>query len=509
MGFMNALFGGGTKLELKLDAAEVPAGGQLSGQITVQGGKKPLTVTSLFVRLLLVSVKTKEGSSIPDIDTRLLVDSVIATNDPLPPGELKKYSFRFPIPTGLLPSDHSTSYTVMAQADIPGVADPKADTKLKVVEGRGDGVVTVEAIYARYPDLRSAEPDEQVMALCNLSGDCYSEREQLIAAEPLLRELMRESRSPAVRREAFSTWANLVDNQVTKEHLAFLAQVAESATDDERLFREVITAAAKFAEEGARPMVESLTRHPDPSMRLHLAQQLRFSAARRFKGKREIIDAMAQDPDSRVRAAAVEAWTEWRDDPNLIRYVVGLADSDPSPEVQSAVMSVVALAHNYGGGTLALDVFERHLQNPHAEVRKTIAESLQWLPESEIVRIQGLVALLLGDKSGEVRESMAFQLQNLSELKQLRPLAEGCFLRDPSEDVRKDAFVGLCALSDPEGACRLCEQALASQPSDTMLWGVLGGLRHHREAPCAQQLLAQLAAGSSCVASAARDELSR
>jgi hypothetical protein len=349
MGLMNALFGGGTKLELKLDAGEVPAGGQLSGQITVQGGKKPLTVTSLFVRLLLVSVKTKEGSAVPDIDTRLLVDSTIASNDPLPPGEVKKYSFRFPVPTGLEPSGLSTSYTVMAQADIPGVADPKADTKLKIVEGRGDGLLTVDAICERFPGLRSADEDELTSALNSLHNACYSERENLLAAEPLLREVIRQSVFADVRREAFEAWANLVDNQVKKEHLAFLAETAKDCTEP-KFFREVIKAAAKFAEEGARPMVESLARHPDAEIRLHMVNGLRFDAAHRFPGKREIIDGLARDPDSRVRAAAVEAWAEWRDDPPLMRAVAALADTDPTPEVQVAVMSVMALVHNYGGG---------------------------------------------------------------------------------------------------------------------------------------------------------------
>lgn len=507
MGLMNALFGGGTKLELKLDGGEVPAGGQLSGQITVQGGKKPLKITSLFVRLLLVSVKSKEGSAVPDIDTRLLVDSTIATNDPLPPGEVKKYAFRFPVPTGLEPSGLSTSYTVIAQADIPGVADPKADTKLKIVEGRGDGLLTVDAVCQRFPGLRSGDPDELGSALNDLHNACYSERENLIAAEPVLREHVRLSPSLDVRREAFEAWANLVDNQVNREHLAFLAEVAKECSEP-KFMRAVIKAAAKFAEEGARPMVESLAMSSDPEIRLHLVNALRFDAAERFPGKRAIIDGLARDPDSRVRAGAVEAWAEWRDDPALMRAVAALADTDPTPEVQSAVMSVLALVHNYGAGSLALDVYERHAGSPHAAVRKEIAESLHWLPESEVKRIYGLVERLLGDASGEVREAMAFQLWNLSELKQLRVLAQRSFENDPSEDVRKRALAGLCALMDAPEAARFCQQIMANNPSRLMLWGLVSGMRRHRESPEGQQFFAQLAeSGPEDVARAARDEL--
>ncbi len=504
MGFMNALFGGGTKLELKLDSGEIPAGGQLSGQITVQGGKKPLTINSLFVRLLLVSVKSKEGSSVPDVDTRLLVNSTIATNEDLPPGELKTFSFRFPVPTGLEPSALATSYTVMAQADIPGVADPSATAKLKIVEGRGDDVLTLDGIRARYPNLESTDTREQVFALSALACDCYSEREKLIAAEPLLVGLVKRSSSPKVRREALSTWANLVDDQVRKEHLAFLQELSASSEDPD-FFREVVTAAAKFAEEGALPMVRQLIHHSDPEVRVHLTQQLRFNSAKKFKAKRELIDELAKDPDSRVRAAAIEAWAaDWRSDPALMRHVAGLCESDPLPEIQAAVISALALCHNYGNGTLGLEVFEKQLGNPSAEVRKAIAEHLHWLPETEVVRTQAMVERLLFDPSGEVREAMAFQLQNLSELKSLIPLAQKSFETDPSESVRGQALTGLCALLDPASAAALCEKVLASNPPSSFLWGVLSGMRNHREAVEAKRVLAQLAAGNTEVAESAR-----
>jgi hypothetical protein len=48
---------------------------------------------------------------------------------------------------------------------------------------------------------------------------------------------------------------------------------------------------------------------------------------------------------------------------------------------------------------------------------------------------------------------------------------------------------------------------LASNPSNRMLWGVLGGLREHRELPQAQAMLQQLANSGTDVASAAREEL--
>lgn len=506
MGLLGALFGGGTKLELKLDAEAVPAGGQLSGQIIVHGGKKPLKIDSLFVRLLLVSVVSKEGQSIPEIDLKLLVDSVIATKEDLPPGAAKRYSFRFPVPTGLAPSANGVSYTVLAQADIPGVVDPKQEAKLKIIESRGSGMLTLQQIYDRYPGLNSTDKRELANALSDLDCACYSERELLLAAEPRLVELVRSAGDGAVRRAAFSAWANLVDNQVKKHHLSFLAEVSAQSNSSE-FFLEVIKAAAKFAEEGALPMVQDLAKSADPEIRLRITEQLRFSAADRFPGKRELLLSLAMDPEARVRAAAIEALSEWRDDVELMRWIASVADHDTSELVQAACISALSLSHHYGGSALTLDVYERQVRNPSELVRKTIAESIHWLSESDIARIYPLVAALLADSSGEVRSAMGFQFHNLSDMRQLAPLGLQVLERDPSEEVRSQTLGGVTSLLEPAQAIPLLEKYLRSAPSERMLWGVLSGLRNHREVPQARALLAELGRGSTGVAHAARDAL--
>lgn len=506
MGLLNALFGGGTKLALKLDAQEVPAGGQLSGQVTVLGGKKPLKIGKVFVRLLLVSTKTKPDQAVPEVDVQLLVDSVIATNDELPPGVEKRYSFRFPVPTGLEPSALSTSYSVLAQADIPGVADPKEDVTLKIVASRGSDLLTLDQLKERYPGLDGEDEDDLSNALNSLDCDCYSEREQLVAAEALLVELIRRHGTSEVGRAALSAWSNLVDGRVKKEHLAFLQELL-SMTGDRRFFDEVVEAAARFAEEGALPIVQGLARHADPAIREEMAKQLRFSAADRFPGKRELLESMLADPSGDVRAAAVSALSEWREDSGLMKHFAAMMETDPSTEVKVAIVSSLALAHNYGNGTLGLDLYERHIANPDDAVRKELASSLHWLPETDVARIGLLVQKLASDPSGEVRRTMAFQFHNLEDMKQLIPIGLWMLKNDPSEQVRKEALGGVGAMMDPEAALDLAEPYLAGQPSDQILWGVLDVARHHREHPRARAVLQRLASSGTSCADAAKDML--
>ena len=47
MGLLSKMFGGGTEVEVHLDATQVPVGGILSGRATVRGGKKDLQLTAL------------------------------------------------------------------------------------------------------------------------------------------------------------------------------------------------------------------------------------------------------------------------------------------------------------------------------------------------------------------------------------------------------------------------------------------------------------------------------
>ena len=299
MGLLDKMFGGGTGVELQLDATEVPVGGLLGGRITVRGGKKDLQLTSLNVRLLYVCVTAKEGSAIPDIDTRILLDNALTANQPLPAGAEQTYDFRFAIPQGTNPTAHNVSYRVTAVADIPSVKDPSSSVELKVIEG-GD-LASLDEIYSRWPAFRGGATRPLVDALWDFRNACYSEKETLLVAEPLLAGLIRTG-APEVRGPALEAWANLLDGQVRREHLRVLQDLV-GADLDESMTKKVVEAAAKFADEGALEFVQGYARHHNPEIRRELAQALRFAASDRFKGKKELLIAMAPDPDAGVREA--------------------------------------------------------------------------------------------------------------------------------------------------------------------------------------------------------------
>jgi HEAT repeat protein len=511
MGLLDSMFGGGTKLSMVLDTPQSSAGGVVGGKVHLQGGKKPLKLTELTVKLLFVSVHSREGQSLPDVKTEVLLTQTLAAGEDLPPEQGKTFAFRFTVPHGTETSAHNVSYTVMASADIPGVKDPSDSKELRVVDATEDEfrLLPIEEIFSRWPGLRAQHEQQVEDALNDLFIACYSEGSQLMEVEPFLSHLMRQS-TVRVRRAALTAWANLVDNRVKPEHLQTLYGVANLPGLDQETFDQVIVAACKFAEEGAFQLVQQLAQAQDPHIRKEVASGLRFHAADKFAGKRELLIGLAQDPDPGVRAAAIGGMSSFRDDAQLMHGVANQADRDPSPEVQAACISTLSLAHHYGFLELTLAVYDKHVANPNRVVKKEIAESLHWLPKEQIQRIWGLAQRLVQDPDEEVRRAMAFQFCNLSELPQLLPLAQQAAQNDPSPEVRYEAIGSMSALMKPEQVVGLYGQLLAQDPSEDMAWAVLNGARRHDEHPLGKKLLLQLQQSSyGGVAEAARDALTR
>jgi HEAT repeat protein len=507
MGLLDKMFGGGTGVEVALDATQVPVGGVLSGRAIVRGGNKDLQLTDLKVRLLYVSVQSKEDSPMPDIDTRILIDNTIASNQPLPAGSAQEYSFQLPIPAGTEASAHNVSYKVMVVADIPKVKDPSATADLQVVEASagGEAMASLDQIYSRWPALRGAEEGPMRDALWDFRNACYSEREQLIIAEPILAGLIRQSTGD-VRQAALEAWANLLDGQVRREHLVILQELVGSDLDA-RMTREVIEAAAKFADEGALGMVQGYAQHPAPDVRKQLADALRFAAADKFPGKRELLLSMAGDPDAGVRAAVYGAFSDYREDPQIIQLCAQQIENDPSPDVQAAIIGTICFGHHHGMGELTLQIYERHLQNPHEMVRKQITEEVHWLPTEQIQRIGGIVQALLNDGSEEVRRSMAWQFRNLDDMPQLAPLLRHAIENDPSPRVRKDGLGALTSVVPAAEAVAYYQMRMQNEPTEDVFWAALDGVRFRKEPEC-KAMVQQLAGCQFAkVASAARDAL--
>jgi HEAT repeat protein len=510
MGLFDAMFGGGTKLELFLDTTTASPGGVVGGRVVLTGGQKPLRLTDLSVRLMFVSVTTRPGESLPNIDAREVARQVVAANGNVPPMAPQTFAFRVTVPSDLPPSAHNISFQVIAVADIPGVKDPSASVDLKVVVASKDANrrLPYEAVMERFPDLQSNDEEAIVEALRQLFVACYSEGGQLLEIEPVVLRHLHNG-SARVRRAALEAWANLVDNRVQPHHLQTLYQVANTPGLDDETFEQVIIAATKFAEEGALPLVQALAQDPRSDVRKRVAQNLRFNAAEKFNGKRELLVTLAQDAAPEVRKAAVSALSGYNDDQQIAYWVAGISDSDPSADVRAECMSTLALAHYHGMLDLTLAVYEKHVQSPDADVRGEIARNLQYQPAPAFQRIWGIAQRLAADPDEDVRRALAFGFCNMQKLPQLLPIAQHMATNDPSPEVRREALTGMSGLLQPAQAAALYAPLVAQATTEQDLWPIVSGLRQHSDNKDVKRLLSQI---GQCpfpsVADAARDALS-
>jgi len=509
MGLLDSMFGGGTNLTLALDRPTGSPGGVIGGAITLTGGKKPMKLSALKAHLIYVSVHSNDQGGLPDIQTRVVGEQTVAAGIDLMPGSSHAFTFRITLPYDTLPSAHNVTYRVQAVADIPGVKDPSAEVDLKVVDADRDAhrTIPLQEIYALFPGLQSPDPAQLCRAMNDLFLECYSHGGQYMEAEPLLAHHMRTG-SVEVRRQALQAWANLVDNRVQPQHLQSLYAVANIPGLDQDTFDEVVRSACKFAEEGAFAMVQQLATYADPHVRRVTAESLRFHAASRFQGKRELLIQMIRDADAQVRAAAIMAFGDFRDDQQVMYGVANQIDTDPSPEVQAACIGTLSLAHHHGLGELTLAVYEKHVTNPNERVRQEIAENIHWQPEAAAQRIWGIAQRLLSDVSESVRRAMAFQFCNMERFPQLLPLIQHAAENDPSAEVRREALRGMARISPPQQLIAYYQQKLNQNPDTETLWAIIGGLRDHNTTREAKGLLTRLGQHpDQHIANAARDAM--
>ncbi len=495
MGLLDALFGGGTKLDLKLDATQIPEGGMLGGTISLSGGKKPLKLTSLKVKLMYVKVSTKPGQSMPTIDLQMLLDNAVISNVDLAPASLNKFSFSFTVPKG---TDPKGSYQVLAVADIPGVKDPSASMELKVLPAqetnflgfaKGGAALSADEMFKRFPDLQSANDDKLTSALRDVLYASYDPDDNLLAAEPLLARHMREG-SNAVRAAALEAWGNILNNRARKEHIVTLVAMARDASLSKDVMRQVVVAAAKFAEEGAWDLVVELAAHKDPTVREETASQLYFNADKSLKGRKDLLQKLTTDDNAGVRRAAWRAMTDFNTDKAVVEKLVVATNSDPSPDVVEACLSAITFAHHHGMRDQVFTTFLAHTKNPHTSVRRELAQCLHWLPEDP--RLAQIVSALLADNSTEVRKAMAWQGCNMTEHKELKELFLRAAVDDKDEEVRGDAIAGLDRLMPLGDLVTFCRQRLASEVAVAIHDGVLNALRDHVAEPPARALVEEL-----------------
>jgi HEAT repeat protein len=510
MGFLDSMLGGGTSLTIALDAPTASPGSVVSGRVDLGGGKKPLVLNELAVRFLYVKVETKPGQTLPDIDARELSRQVVAAAGQIAPGSHQQFAFRLTVPLDLPPTAHNVSFQVVAVADIPGVKDPSAKADVKIVPASKDATrrLPLAEVLARFPDLQSRDDGALVEALRALHVACYGEAGELLEVEPLVGRLMFE-RTGDVRARAIEAWGNLVDKHVQPQHLQALYALANTPGLDQDAFEQIVVAATKLADDGALPLVQQLAAHPEAGVREKVASNLRFNAAEKFAGKRELVGQLVQDASPEVRKAAVGAMTAFRDDQQLMYWVANLSDTDPDGGVRAECIATLSLLHHHGMGELSLTVYEKHLADPDAEVRKSISRNLSWMPAAAIQRVWGIVQRLASDQEEEVRRALAWEFTNMEKPPQLLPIAQHMAQKDPSAEVRRDALGSMAAMMPAHQAASFYGGLLAQASNEQDLWPVLNGLRHHREDRDVKRLLSQL---GQCpfenVANAARDALS-
>jgi hypothetical protein len=337
-------------LELVLNAKQLPKQGRFSGRVTVRGGDRPLKLAMLEVRLLQVSVHFPEGLASTRVELASLLDTALVRKVDLPPAEWVRYDFRIALPPGTKASTHTASYKVQARAEIAGVQHLSEALDLTVVERKtGGDALTLEAILARWPALRGNAPEPLFEALDDFRAECYSEREYLLAAEPVLLRLLRHSESEVARR-AFFAWSALMDGQLNEERVRRIEQVASSPGVPAELLQEFVLGAARFAGQGMLGFVQRLARHEKTWVRRTLADHLRADGPRHHQGKREVLLKLAEDPEAEVRAAAVAALWEFRGEAYVVHLVTRMMTEDEAAAIREQCVEFLVRARSQGTG---------------------------------------------------------------------------------------------------------------------------------------------------------------
>lgn len=476
--FVKSMFGGGAKLEVRLDATEVPVGGILSGQAILTGASKPYPVTSVKVRLYYVAVEAQDDSPVPKIDMRALLDQTLAADDHIGAKEEKTYSFNLQIPRGTQPSAHNVSYECHVLADIPGIKDASGKAKLKVVESGEAGAVDVDDLYARWPALRGSQERPLVDALNDMRYT-HSEDEaenDLFVAEPVLARLLREGKTEEVRRAALDTWSTVVGERATKQHVQTLREFMARGDLDEWTLREAIEAAAKFARAGGLEVLGEFAGHDSPEIRKQVAFAIGLHGGE-SKHARQVLERLAGDPDAGVRAEVFERLGSWGEDAAVLQRIADQAARDPSPDVQQGCIKGLSSAFWRDHAEIAIPAYEHLSHSEHAEVRKTLA---YWTASNAgHAPLRGVVERLLADADEDVRHEIAYYLVNADEaarapfLPRLRHLADA----DPSDHVRQAAIATLGSWLPKPEVVQYYRGLMAGSPREKILRGIVHGIK--------------------------------
>jgi hypothetical protein len=301
----------------------------------------------------------------------------------------------------------------------------------------------------------------------------------------------------------------VLNNRARPEHIKTLEALAADPALTERELFALTEVAAKFAEEGALPVVQRLAKHPAAPVRAQLATHLYLNADKKLKERKTLLLELSNDAAPEVRAAALRAFGDfYTSDKSMVQRVADALAKDAAPEVKAAALQTISWAAHYASVDVVYAAVLPHVTSPFLEVRQTLADQVSSLPDDP--RLDGIVKALLADAEVAVRRRMAWQSCNLGEFQRLAPLFAAAATADAAVEVRGDALQGLTRLMPLDQALALYAERLAKDQAEVVYWGVVNGLREVKQEPAARAMLEQVASSRtySEPARVARDILS-
>lgn len=425
MGILGSLFGGGTSLEISLDRDAISGGEQLTGTVTVRGGKKAAQITALEVKVMGVRVASSR-----DFDYRIVFDGAIAQSIPLPAGQPVAIPLALAIPAD---ADPGLEFQLAATADIPGVADPSAKVEFRVI-GRDDDddgdatVFTADEVLERWEALAGDDAE----AFREEASELVDAREwaDVSAGGEVLARRFRDG-DPELRDAAIWWYAKLLGPTDDLAAAAPLCALAD--TDDEELAGELASAAGALGPAGEE-VLAILVRSPSAQVRRRAGFELVSAGGPR---QRTLAEQLMADPDPGVVSSGVKALGgKLLADPAVVARLVDLATTSDVEALRAHALYALGDAPDHGADASALSAFAANARHSSDWIRATVGEYLPKWPSSP-PQMQ-LVEQLATDDDSHVRAKLmnAFHRDCPAHL---RPLWERVAATDPDDHVREMA----------------------------------------------------------------------
>ncbi|WP_342377250.1 sporulation protein [Myxococcus stipitatus] len=422
MGLFNSMFGGGTGLEISLDSDTVEAGTELTGTLTLRGGKKAARVTKVVAKVL----GSRVGGA-GDFEHRVLFDDTLALDLELPAGESIEVPLSISLPDD---ADPTHDYQLTATADIPGVADPSAKVSFTVfgaedAEHDSAATYTVDEVLGQWPALSGHD----VEAFREAAVELYEAKENFdvsAGAEVLAGRFQDDDLK--IRQTATWWYARILGP--TRDSAAVEPLLPLTSVDDVDFLRGLVSAAGALGLAGEALLAE-LVRHPLPEVRRSVGFELTTVGGPR---QRELADVLLRDTEVDVATSGLKALGgKLLREPKVLAHLVSVATRSETVEMRVHALYALQDAPEHDVHEAALPAFEANVQSEYSWARSTVAETLPEWPESP--RLMHLLEQLATDEDSHVRCKLANAF-HASCPEHLRPLWERMAAQDPDEEVR-------------------------------------------------------------------------